>query len=101
MPSSDIVRDIRVLVQNKLTPAVPARWRRPFRFGMQAFSLRPFQSANGNARSVVANPATASTKCDRLLGNAKLAAHFGMVFDQFSWFALVATSMSTIRTAMA
>ena len=82
MPSLNIVRDARVLFQNKLTPAVPARWRRQFDFGAQAFSLRPFQSAGSNARCVVANPATASTKCDRLLGNAKLAERFGMVFDQ-------------------
>jgi hypothetical protein len=82
MPPTDIVRDVRVLFQNKLAASVPARWHRQFLFGVQAYSLRPFQSANGNARSVVGNPHTASTKCDRLLGNGKLAAHLGVVFDQ-------------------
>lgn len=81
MPSQDIVRDIRVLVQNKLVPLVPKKWNRQFTFGTQAFSLRTFQSANSNARMVVGNTATAATKCDRLLGNAKLAGHLGVVFD--------------------
>ncbi len=82
MPSTDIVRDTSVLIQTKLTPVVSARWRKQFEFGMRAFSLQPFQSANSNARYVVGNPSTASTKCDRLLGNNRLAAHFGLVFDQ-------------------
>jgi hypothetical protein len=81
MPSTDIVRDIRVLIQTKLTPSVPTRWLRQFFFGLQAYGLKPFQSANGNARTVVSNPSTASTKCDRLLKNLKLAEHLGIVFD--------------------
>lgn len=82
MPSTDIVRDSRVLFQNKLTRAVKPRWRSQFSFGTQAFSLRPFQSAGGNARCVTPNIHTASTKCDRLLANAGLTAQFGAVFDQ-------------------
>jgi hypothetical protein len=81
MPSNNIVRDIRVLIQNKLVPSVPSRWVHQFFFGLQAYGLKPFQSANGNARTVVTNPNTASTKCDRLLGNLKLADHLGTVFD--------------------
>src|SRR5258708_4607258 len=81
MPSNNIVRDIRVLIQNKLTPVVPARWIRQFTFGLQAYGLKPFQSANGNARTVVGNPNTASTKCDRLLKNLHLADRLGIVFD--------------------
>ena len=71
MPSQDIVQDIRALIQNKLIPAVPLRWLPQFSFGLQAYGLKPFQSANGNARTIVSNPHTASTKCDRLLGNLK------------------------------
>lgn len=81
MPSPNIVRDIRVLVQSKLAPLVPKKWSSQFTFGTQAFSLRTFQSANSNARMAVGNPATAATKCDRLLGNVKLAGHLGVVFD--------------------
>lgn len=81
MPSKDIVRDIRALVQNKLLPRIPRKWAAQFTFGTQAFSLRTFQSANGNARTVVGNAATAATKCDRLLANVRLSAHLGVVFD--------------------
>lgn len=81
MPSPSIVRDIRTLIQNQLLPSVSPRWTHQFFFGLQAYGLKPFQSANGNARTVVSNPSTASTKCDRLLGNLKLAAHLGTVFD--------------------
>jgi hypothetical protein len=73
MPSKDIVRDIRVLVQNKLLPSVPGKWLPLFSFGLEAFSLRPFQSAGSNARMAVANAATASSKAFRLLKNVKLA----------------------------
>lgn len=81
MPSSDIVRDIRVLVQNKLLAATPKKWLPQLRFGIQAYSLQAFQSATGNARRVVPNPNTAARKSERLLANAKLAACFGTVFD--------------------
>jgi hypothetical protein len=84
MPSKDIVRDIHVLVQSKLLPRVPKKWIPQFTFGTQAFSLRAFQSANSNARMAVGNAATASTKCDRLLANMKLAAYMGTVFDGFN-----------------
>ena len=81
MPSGSIVRDIRTLIKRSLLPSVPKRWQRQFDFGLKAFSLRSFSSANGNARKVVANPHTASTKTDRLLANLKLARHLGVVFD--------------------
>jgi hypothetical protein len=81
MPSQDIVRDIRVLTQNKLLPQVPKKWVAQFIFGTQAFSLRTFQSANSNARMVLGNAATAATKCDRLLANMQLAERFGSIFD--------------------
>ena len=81
MPSPSIVRDIRTLIKSNLMPVVSKRWRHQFEFGIKAFSLRPFASANGNARNVVANSSTASTKTDRLLANLRLAKHFGTVFD--------------------
>lgn len=81
MPSIDIVEGVRALTQNKLVPCVPKRWLPQFSFGLQAFGLKPFQSAGSNARSVVANPDTAATKTDRLLANLKLAEHLAVVFD--------------------
>ncbi len=82
MPPTDIVAGICQLTQNKLVPAVPKRWSAQFSFGFQAYSLKPFQSAGGNARTVVANPHTAATKTDRLLANVGLGDWLGVVFDQ-------------------
>jgi hypothetical protein len=61
---------------------VPTKWLPQLSFGLEAFALRPFQSAASNARSVMSNPNTAASKVRRLLGNEKLANHLGTVFDQ-------------------
>ncbi len=82
MSSIDIVADARLLIQNKLLPSVPTKWWPQLSFGLEAFALRPFQSAGSNARSVVDNPNTAASKTLRLLGNQKLAAKMGEIFDQ-------------------
>jgi hypothetical protein len=74
MPSIDIVAGIRTLTQIQILPAIPKKWLPQFSFGLEAFSLRPFQSAGSNARSVVANANTASSKVLRLLRNEQLAA---------------------------
>ncbi len=84
MSSTDIVRDSRTLIQNKLLQAVPTKWLPQLAFGLEAFSLRPFQSAGSNAGSVIANANTAASKVRRLLGNAKLADELGSVFDQLN-----------------
>lgn len=81
MSSVSIVRGTRTLVQSKLLPAVNPKWLPQFQFGLEAFCLRPFQSAGSNARSVVANTNTAASKALRLLRNLKLAEHLGSVFD--------------------
>jgi hypothetical protein len=81
MPSLTIVHDIQSILESKLKPIVPDRWKHQFDFGIKAFSLREFNSANGNARMIVPNANTASTKCDRLLANKNLANLFGKVFD--------------------
>ena len=81
MSSVSIVRDSRTLIQNKFMPSVPMKWLSQLSFGLEAFSLRPFQSAGSNARTVVANAGTASSKSFRLLANEKLASRLGTVFD--------------------
>ncbi len=81
MSPTDIVRDIRTRTKKQLMPAIPRCWSRQFSFGLQAFGLKPFQSAGSNARSVVANANTAATKVDRLLANHKLAERLGGAFD--------------------
>jgi hypothetical protein len=81
MSSVSIVRDTRTLIQNNLLPAVSSKWIPQFQFGLEAFCLRPFQSAGSNARTVVTNTNTAASKTLRLLGNLKLAEHLGTVCD--------------------
>jgi Transposase DDE domain len=84
MSSPDIVLNSRRLIQNKLLPSVPTKWWPQLAFGLEAFALRPFQSAGSNARSVIANANTAASKMLRLLKNQKLADQLGSVFDQLS-----------------
>lgn len=48
---------------------------------MQAYSLRAFQSARGNARQVVANAHTAARKTERLFQNQALTDRLAIVFD--------------------
>jgi hypothetical protein len=84
MSSTSIVRDYRTLIQNKLLDAVPTKWWPQFAFGLEAFALRPFQSAGSNARSVVPNANTAASKVRRLLANEKLACYLSTVFDQLN-----------------
>lgn len=80
MPLPYILQDIREHIK-RLLSRIPKRWRHQFEFGMQAFGLRAFSSANGNARQVVVNRNTASTKVDRLLANQGLATEMGSLFD--------------------
>jgi hypothetical protein len=81
MSSPDIVRGIQTRIQNQLLPSVPARWRKQFWFGLQAYGLRAFQSATGNARMVGANAHTAIRKAERLFQNSCLTDELGAVFD--------------------
>jgi len=81
MPSVNIVRNISTLTQKQIIPTVPKKWLSQFNFGLQAYSLKSFQSAAGNARSVVTNPYTATRKSERLLANDKLADNLGKIFD--------------------
>lgn len=83
MPPIDIVRGVR-RIQKQLLLNVPKRWVKQFSFGLKAYSLKPFQSANGNGRSVVANPSTAATKTDRLLANINLAQSLGAIFNSLN-----------------
>lgn len=81
MSSPDIVRGIQARIQNQLLPQVPKRWRKQFSFGLQAYGLRAFQSAAGNARMVGANAHTAIRKSERLFQNSCLTDEMGVVFD--------------------
>lgn len=84
MSSTNIVRDSRTLIQNKLLPTVSTKWWPQLGFGLEAFALRPFQSAGSNARSVVDNANTAASKMLRLLKNDRLADQLGLLFDRLN-----------------
>jgi hypothetical protein len=81
MSSTTIVRDSRTLIQNKLLQTIPTKWLPQAAFGLEAFALRPFQSTGSNARTVIRNRNTASSKMLRLLRNVRLAEHLGTAFD--------------------
>lgn len=81
MPPNNIVQDIRTIAKTQLISNIPKCWLHQFDFGLQAYSLKPFQPAGSNPRSVVSNPNTAATKTERLLANTKLAERLGSIFD--------------------
>lgn len=83
MSPTDIVRGINTITQKQMLPKVSQRWAKQFSFGLQAYGLRAFQSATGNARMVVSNTNTASRKSERLLANTGLADQLGTIFDTF------------------
>ena len=84
MSPTDIVACVSQLTQSKLMPGVSKKWTAQFKFGLQAYGLRSFQSATGNARQVVANANTAARKSERLLANTRLANQFGVIFDNLA-----------------
>jgi len=81
MSSPSIVRAIRSQIQRKLLPSANRYWRSQLQFGLAAYGLRPFQSANSNARQVVPRSGTAARKQERLFANAGLGDQLGIVFD--------------------
>lgn len=84
MSSTDIVRGIKTQTQNELLPVTNRYWRSQLQFGLQAYGLRSFQSATGNARMVVPNADTAARKSERLFANAGLGLQLGSVFDSLA-----------------
>lgn len=81
MPSDNIVRAIHSRIQKQLLPSITSRWRQQLSFGLQAYGLRAFQSATGNARMVGTNVNTAIRKGERLFQNSQLTDQLGRVFD--------------------
>lgn len=81
MSSPNIVRSIRTKIQKQLLPSVPSRWQKQFDFGLQAYGLKAFQSAAGNARMTAKKPRTGIRKSERLFQNLGLADVLGSAFD--------------------
>jgi len=79
MSSRFIIPAYTHTVQQQIVPKLPEYWRHQFKFGVQALTIKPFVSLASNARSTIANPDTASTNMDRLVGNEGLARELGKV----------------------
>lgn len=64
------------LIDNNILPNVSLKHKNLFKFGISAFSLTAFNSLNSNARMVVENANTASSKVYRLVSNQKILDNF-------------------------
>lgn len=71
-----ILRQSRRLIQDQFLPHVKPKHRELFRFGIRAFSIRPFVSLNSNARIIVPNRNTAESKVYRLVSKNRFASNF-------------------------
>jgi hypothetical protein len=63
MPSPSIVRGIRTRIQKQLIPSVSSRWSKQLHFGLQAYDLQAFQSAQPVAAQTLAAMALAASYC--------------------------------------
>ena len=72
------------LISQKLLPAIPKKHHCLFTFGLSAFALNSFQSLASNARQVVENLSTASSKVYRLTKNDKLLSELESLVTQVS-----------------
>ena len=68
LPINILKHSVRLL-NNQILPNVKVKHKDLFRFGISAFSLSSFNSLNSNARQVVENINTASSKVYRLVSN--------------------------------
>src|SRR5260370_33133709 len=65
----DIVEQTAMFVTTRILPSVKPQQLKLFSFGLQALSLTPYQSLGSNARHIIANTHTASSKIYRLVRN--------------------------------
>lgn len=71
-----ILRQSKGLIQDQFLPQVKPKHKELFKFGIKAFSLRPFVSLNSNARVVVSNRNAAESKAYRLVSKSKFVSNF-------------------------
>lgn len=67
------------LIQTNILPQVKPKHKSLFQFGLQAFSLTAFSSLNSNARSIIENVNTASSKVYRLVSNEGILSDFNSI----------------------
>src|SRR5260370_35295047 len=72
----DIVEQTAMFVTTRILPSVKPQQLKLFSFGLQALSLTPYQSLGSNARHIIANTHTASSKIYRRVSNKTLLKNF-------------------------
>src|SRR5258708_6197130 len=71
-----IIGQTRKFVTTQILSHIPRKHHSLFSFGLQALSLTPYDSLSSNARQIIANTSTASSKIYRLVSNKKMVKHF-------------------------
>lgn len=64
------------LLNNQILPNISAKHQGLFKFGIQSLSFSPFSSLNSNARMVIANESTATSKIFRLTSKERILNYF-------------------------
>lgn len=72
----DIVEQTGMFVTTRIIPFVKPQHLKLFSFGIQALSLTPYASLGSNARQIITNIHTASSKIYRLVSNKTMLKNF-------------------------
>jgi hypothetical protein len=75
----DIVGQTRVFVTTKILPTIKKQHVTLFIFGIKALSLTAYDSLGSNARQIVENTCTASSKMYRLVSNKTMVNNFHLL----------------------
>ena len=75
----DIVGQTHVFVTTKILPTIKKQHHRLFTFGIKAISLTPYDSLGSNARQIVENTCTASSRIYRLVSNKTMVINFHLL----------------------
>lgn len=72
----NILGQTRKFVTTRILPVVKPKHQKLFSFGLQALSLTAYDSLGSNARQIVTNTCTASSKIYRLTSNTNVLSNF-------------------------
>lgn len=75
----DIVGQTHMFVTTKILPTIKKQHLRLFAFGIKVISLTPYDSLGSNARQIVENTCTASSKIYRLVSNKTMVNNFHLL----------------------
>src|SRR5438105_1977708 len=72
----NILGQTRKFVTTRILSSVKLKHRKLFSFGLQALTFTPYESLGSNARAVVENVSTASSKIYRVVSNKTILENF-------------------------